>query len=99
MEQEILNLQQEVGRLRSELEQFKVSLREQLHNGVDGRAVDFGFLDGLINVVTSATDLTTRTAGVAHTVSEQIFIDTTTGTKKLYIYDQVGNVWRSCTIA
>lgn len=99
MEQEITNLQQDVSRLKSELEQIKVSLREQQHNGVDGRAVDLSSLNGLISVVTSATDLNTRTAGVAHTINEQIFIDITTGTKKLYVYDQVGNVWRSCTIA
>lgn len=101
MEQELANLQQEVSTLKRELEQIKTSLREQQHNGVDGKLVEFGYLDGLITVVTSSAELTARTAGIARTVGEQVFIhyNSTGPVWKLYLYDNVNNVWKNVTIA
>jgi len=84
---------------RQEFEQFKSEVSQQTHNGVDGGLVDFRTLSGLIKTVTIAGELTNILASTPHTVTDQILIDTTTDTKKLYIYDAVGNAWRSCTIA
>lgn len=94
-------MQEEINQLRNDID----SLRAQLasHNSIvipaENNPVEFGNLFGVIKTVTAAADLTKRTNGRPNTVSDQIFIDTTTGTKKLYIYDTAGNVWRSCTIA
>jgi hypothetical protein len=101
--QEVEALKVELNRGLNEaklaLEQVKTNLTLQSHNGIDGLSVNFNDLIGIIKTVTSASELTNILAGRAGTVRNQIFIDTTTATKKLYIYDAVGNVWRSCTIA
>lgn len=96
MEQEIQQLREE---MRSEIQQLKDMYTQQVHNGVDGGLVDFSYLTGSIKTITSATELTNATAFKPTNVRDQILIDTTTATKKLYIYDAVGKVWRSCTIA
>ena len=57
---------------------------------------------GLFQTVTTAGDLTIRLAGSPKSIYEQLFIDVSTGTKKLYIYDSTGattGVWRSVAIA
>lgn len=101
MEQEIVSLQREMGSLKMEIEQLKIALREQQHNGVDGKLVNFNYLAGLITVVTSSAELTARTSGIARTVGEQIFIhyNSTGPVWKLYLYDNVNNVWKNVTIA
>lgn len=101
MEQEVIKLQQDVDFLKREIEQMRTALREQQHNGVDGRLVDFNYLGGLITVVTSASELTARTSGIARTVGEQIFIhyNSTGPVWKLYLYDNVNGVWKNVTIA
>lgn len=101
MEQEILNLKKEIGFLRMEVDQLKTSLREQQHNGVDGKLIDFNYLGGLITVVTTAAELTAKTASVGRNVGEQMFIhyNSTGPVWKLYLYDNVNNVWKNVTIA
>lgn len=87
---------------RQEFEAFKSSMTQQSHDGYDGNRVNLIDLIGFIPTITDATELT-RTTTVADrvpsTIYGQLFIDTTTATKKLYIYDVVGKVWRSVTIA
>lgn len=92
-------MEQEIQQLRDEVQQLKDLMTQQVHNGVDGGLVDFSYLTGSIKTITSATELTNVTAFKPTNVRDQILIDTTTATKKLYIYDAVGKVWRSCTIA
>lgn len=92
-------MEQEIQQLRDEVQQLKDLMTQQVHNGVDGGLVDFSYLTGTIKTITSATELTNVTAFKPTNVRDQILIDTTTATKKLYIYDTVGKVWRSCTIA
>lgn len=92
-------MEQEIQQLRDEVQQLKDLMTQQVHNGVDGGLVDFSYLTGTIKTITSATELTNVTAFKPTNVRDQILIDTTTATKKLYIYDAVGKVWRSCTIA
>lgn len=101
MEQELTKLQRDVDFLKREIDQMNTSRKEQRHNGVDGRLVDFNYLDGLITVVTSSSELTARTSGIARTVGEQIFIhyNSTGPVWKLYLYDNVNNVWKNVTIA
>ncbi len=84
-EQRLLKLEQE--------------MREHYHNGVVGRLVDIRTVISFIKTVTDATELTNILASTPRKFIEQILIDTTTGTKKLYIYDNVGHVWYSVTIA
>lgn len=87
---------------RQEFEEFKRTFLDHRHNGYDSQIVEFINLDGLFRTITDATELTRATTiadRVPSRFSDQIFIDTSTGTKKLYVYDAVGKVWRSCTIA
>ena len=87
---------------KQEFISFKNEITKQTHNGYDGGIIDFNTLLGFFKTVTSSTELsqiTDITQRVPSAVSEQIFIDTSTATKKLYIYDFIGKVWRSVTIA
>lgn len=84
---------------RAEFEQFKNEMRLQSHNGYDGQRVNLQDLDGLFRTITDSTELTRALATSPASFGEQLIIDTSTGTKKLYVYDAVGKVWRSCTIA
>lgn len=99
MQEEINLLRQQVDANKKEFDEFKNSLIQHAHNGVDAWQVDFNNLSGLIKTVTSSAELTNITSSKPSSVRDQIFIDTTTATKKLYVYDAAGNVWRSCTIA
>lgn len=74
-------------------------MREHYHNGIVGRQIDIRNVLFFIKTVTSATELTNILASTPRKFTEQILIDTTTATKKLYIYDSVGHVWRSVTIS
>lgn len=75
------------------------AIQSHMHDGNQSQLVDMRNLAGTFKTVTSATDLTNTTATAARNIYEQIFIDTSTATKKLYIYDVVGQVWRSVAIA
>lgn len=99
MEQEIQLLKDKIEALQRDFEIYKNEVSQQTHNGVDGGLVDFSNLSGLIKTVTAAGELTNILASVPKSIRDQILIDTTTATKKLYIYDNVGYVWRSVTIA
>lgn len=99
MQEEINLLKQQIADNKREFDDFKNMMSQQIHNGVDGGLVDFNNLTGIIKTVTVAAELTNILASKPSIVRDQILIDTTTATKKLYIYDAVGNVWRSCTIA
>ncbi len=99
MEQEILQLRSELVAMTQKLDVLSNELKQQTHNGTDGGQVDFNNLTGVIKTVISSAELTNLLASKPATVRDQILIDTTTATKKLYLYDAVGNVWRSCTIA
>ena len=99
MQEEINLLKQQIADNKREFDDLKNMMSQQIHNGVDGGLVDFNNLTGLIKTVTVAAELTNILANKPSIVRDQILIDTTTATKKLYIYDAVGNVWRSCTIA
>lgn len=99
MEQEIQLLNDKVTAMELNIARMESDSRQQIHNGVDGGLVNFSNLSGLIKTVTVAGELTNILASVPKSVKDQILIDTTTATKKLYIYDNVGYVWRSVTIA
>lgn len=99
MQEEINLLKQQIADNKREFEDFKNMMAQQIHNGVDGGLVDFNNLTGLIKTTTVAAELTNILASRPTTIRDQILIDTTTATKKLYVYDAVGAVWRSCTIA
>lgn len=99
MQEEINFLKQQIADNKREFEDFKTMMSQQIHNGVDGGLIDFNDLTGLIKTVTVSGELTNILATAPAIVRNQILIDTTTATKKLYIYDAAGNVWRSCTIA
>lgn len=91
----------EIEKLQKRIEQMESQLQIHSHNGWGGGLVSFNDLAFTIKTVDVATDLTNIIAAGANPrkISEQIFIDTTTATKKLYIYDMVGKVWRSVAIA
>ena len=99
MQEEINQLKEELASQKRDFEAFKLQMSQQMHNGVDGHSIEFGSLIGTIRTITSSTELTNFLANKPTSVYNQLAIDTTTGTKKLYIYDIVGDVWRSTTIA
>lgn len=98
-EQDLAQLRQEHDTLRREVSAIYELLRSQTHNGGDGALVDFNNLTGLLKTVSVAGELTNALAGRPVVVRDQLFIDTTTATKKLYVYDAVGKTWYSVTIA
>ena len=96
---ETQQIQKEIEDLKRTVEEMKQTAREHAHNGYEGGRVSFADLYSTIKTITVAGDLTRTLAETPRKVSEQILIDTTTGTKKLYVYDMVGKIWRSVTIA
>jgi len=52
----------------------------------------------MVRTIDDATDLANIVAETPQNFYEQLLIDTSTATKKLYIYDTVGSVWYSVTI-
>lgn len=81
------------------LEELERQMREHAHNGFYGTEVDLRNIRNMVQTVTVAADLTKILAGKPTRFIDQFLIDTSTGTKKLYVYDGVGAVWRSTTIA
>lgn len=74
---------------------------EQNIKNLDNNQVYIKNIWGLFQTVTVAGDLTVRLAGSPKSIYDQLFIDTTTATKKLYIYSSIGSttgVWYSVTI-
>lgn len=88
-----------IDTLTQRIEQLERQLKEHVHNGGDSAEVSFVNIIDKIQTVTVAANLTAILAGKPRRISDQILIDTTTATKKLYIYDTAGDVWRSVTIA
>lgn len=105
MQEEINLLKQQIADNKRDFDDFKNMMSQQIHNGVDGGLVDFNNLSGLIRTVNVAADLTAILAGKPTIISEQIIIDVTTGTHKLYVYESMGTAippvgaWKSVTIA
>lgn len=95
------NIKQEVEELKRRVNELALELRQHNHNGILGGRVDVFDLIGGIRTVNNATELTNVTAEKPRNLYEQIFIDTSTGTKKLYVYDfEAGGAgWKSTTIA
>lgn len=73
-------------------------IREHIHDGNYSQRVNLFDIFVLFKTITSATTLTNTLAASPTNIYEQLFIDTSTATKKLYIYDVVGDVWRSTII-
>lgn len=99
----LLNNMDNQTKLRlDEIERSIDDLRNQIqshpHDGVLSQQIQLDDIAGLINTVTSATELSNRTAGKPQNFANQIFIDTSTATKRLYIYDTNGNTWYKTTI-
>lgn len=85
--------------IEQRLQNLEREMKEHHHNGVVGGPVEVRDLFGVLKTITIAGDLTNALATKPGRLIDQILIDTTTATKKLYVYDSVGNVWRSVTIA
>lgn len=75
------------------------AIRTHEHEGNISKQIQLENIFGLIRTVDSAADLINVLASTPRDLFEQIFIDTSTATKKLYIYDTIGNVWYSVVIA
>lgn len=86
--------------LQKRIETLEQQMKEHYHNGVVGRRVDIRDTVGFIKTITLSAELANivLSANPPRKVWEQILIDTTTGTKKLYVYDTVGHTWLSTTI-
>lgn len=73
-------------------------LRSQIHDGNFAQRVNLFDLFGMFSTITDATVLSNTLAIAPKNVYQQIFIDTSTATKKLYIYDTIGGTWYQVTI-
>ena len=90
----------EIERLKIEkISVLESQLKEHQHDGIIGAQINVRNIFDLLRTITDATELTNVTAQPAKNIYEQMFIDTSTATKKLYVFDATGNVWRSVTIA
>ena len=86
--------------LSQRLTELEQAFSSHYHGGAStGQSVQFTNLIGSLTVVNVAGDLTKRLASFPRNIGDQIFIDITTSTKKLYVFDSIGNAWRSTTIA
>lgn len=61
--------------------------------------IDVTDIYGLLFTSSTALETANRVAGKPTALTDQLFIDTSTATKRLYIYDATGNVWYKVTIA
>ena len=87
---------------RQEFEDYKREMSQHVHNGYDGGLINFQDILGLFTTTSSTAEfnrIVDTTARVPSKVSEQMFIYNNSGTYKLYVYDSVGKVWKSVTIA
>lgn len=75
-----------------------VKIRSHEHLGGEAQQIQIESIFGLIRTVDDATDLANALAETPRSLYEQLLIDTSTGTKKLYIFDTVGDTWYSVTI-
>jgi uncharacterized protein with ATP-grasp and redox domains len=91
-------LQQKIEELTQKISLLEEQLKTHNHNGFIGNQIDIRETFGLLRTITVAGELTNVTAQPAKIFHEQMFIDTTTATKKLYVFDAVGNTWYSVTI-
>lgn len=80
------------------IDDLKSLMQSHPHDGVLSQQIQLDDLAGLIDTVTSATELSNRTGGKPQNLTSQIFMDTSTATKRLYIYDANGNTWYKTTI-
>jgi len=78
-----------------EIQELRTQLEEHYHNGVVGKRIDLKDLTGHLKVITVAADLTARLAGKPRDFPDQVLLDTTTGTTKLYVYNATAGTWNS----
>jgi|TARA_R100001530_G_scaffold100538_1_gene69905 hypothetical protein len=74
------------------------AIRQHEHEGSLSKQIQIENIFGLIKTIDDTTDLANVVAETPRDLYEQIFIDTSTATKKLYIFDTVGSTWYSVTI-
>ena len=68
------------------------------HEGSISKQISLKSVSDMIRTIDDATDLANIVAETPTNLYEQLLIDTSTATKKLYIYDTIGGVWYSVTI-
>lgn len=85
--------------LKERVAALEVQMREHYHNGESGQEIQLARIRGLFRTITTAGALTIVLASKPRRVIDQVLIDTSTATKKLYVFDTIGAVWRSCTIS
>ena len=91
--------QNQIDELKNKIADLEFQIKDHQHEGNIGREINLINIFDLLRTITDATELTNVTGQPATRLYEQMFIDTSTATKKLYIFDATGNVWRSVTIA
>lgn len=94
-----MNDQTKIELLIQEVETLKQQMRDHRHFGIGDQKINLIDIVGSMRTITVAADLTKVLTSKPSNMGEQLFIDTSTATKKLYVYDLVGDVWRNATIA
>lgn len=74
------------------------AIMRHIHDGNLSQQIQLQDIFDMVRTVDSATDLANIVAETPTNLYEQLLIDTSTATKKLYIYDTIGGVWYSVTI-
>lgn len=97
--EQFTNMQNIISTLTERVQQLESSLALHNHDGIMSQQIQIDDIAGYIQTASTATELSNRTATAPQNAQQQIFIDTSTATKRLYIYDTVGSVWYKVTIA
>ena len=74
------------------------AIMRHIHDGNLSQQIQLQDIFDMVRTVDSATDFANIVAETPTNLYEQLLIDTSTATKKLYIYDTIGGVWYSVTI-
>lgn len=91
--------QEDFDALQQQVNTLSLFLDSHNHDGVMSEKINMFDVSGMFQTSITATETAQRLAASPVDVFQQVFIDTSTATKKLYIYNARAAAWLSCTIS
>jgi hypothetical protein len=91
--------QQQLDDMQSQIDNLTRIMQSHNHGDSYSQRISLYDITNTIQSSSTSAETTARTSNAPSRIYEQIFIDTSTATKKLYIYDAIGHIWYSVTIA
>jgi len=105
MDTQIQELQNKLRELENQFDNLSLQLQSHTHDGVSSQQVQIDDIAGRLLTITTAPGKTAKLTSIPKSISEQIFIDVSTATKKLYIWSVANSstlpatsAWYSVTI-